>query len=187
MEATAAIVGTCWAMFVGFWIVWAFRVKRTKAWQPLSERLIYLLFIGVAAVLLNGRVGTTLMTQRVLPQGIPIRILADVLVVLGLLIAIWARVTLAGNWSAQVTLKENHELIQRGPYRFVRHPIYSGLLLMILGTAVIAGQLGGFVALAICGIGLWVKLRQEEKLLTQHLPGYAEYKSRTRALIPYLF
>jgi protein-S-isoprenylcysteine O-methyltransferase Ste14 len=58
--------------------------------------------------------------------------------------------------------------------------------LMLLGTAVLTGQLGGFVALVICGICLWVKLRQEEKLLTQHLPGYTEYKSRTRALIPFV-
>jgi len=186
MRTTEVIVGICWAVFLGFWIVWAFWVKRTRARQPLSERLLHLLFIAIAAVLLNGHVRTTLMTQRVLPQSIPIELLADVLVVVGLLIALWARVTLAGNWSSQVTLKEDHELIQRGPYRFVRHPIYSGLLLMLLGTAVLTGQLGGFVALVVCGFGLWIKLRQEEKLLARHLPGYAEYKSRTRALIPYL-
>jgi protein-S-isoprenylcysteine O-methyltransferase Ste14 len=85
-----------------------------------------------------------------------------------------------------VTLKENHELIQRGPYRVVRHPIYSGLLLMILGTAILVGKLGGFVVLAFSFCGLWVKLRREEALLTEQLPGYSEYMRGTRALIPFV-
>ncbi len=114
--------------------------------------------------------------------GIP----GDVLVLIGLFIAISARIALGGNWSARVTLKENHELIERGPYRLVRHPIYSGLLLMILGTAIVVGQVGSFVVLAFCSFGLWVKLRREEALLTKHLPGYSEYMRRTRALIPFV-
>jgi len=69
----------------------------------------------------------------------------------------------------------------------VRHPIYSGLLVMILGTAVLVGQVGGFVALFICFCGFWLKLRQEEVLLSRDLPGYSEYKAQTKALIPFLF
>src|SRR5262245_16179593 len=68
----------------------------------------------------------------------------------------------------------------------VRHPIYSGLLLMILGTAILGGQASGFVALLIVFCGFWVKLRQEEALLTKHLPSYYEYKGRTKALVPLL-
>ncbi len=83
-------------------------------------------------------------------------------------------------------MKEDHELIERGPYRVVRHPIYSGLLLLILGTAFLVGQMGGFVALVICFCGFWVKLRQEEALLTKHLPGYSEYRRRTKALVPFV-
>jgi len=86
-----------------------------------------------------------------------------------------------------VTLKQNHELIQSGPYRLVRHPIYSGLLVMILGTASLVGQVGGFVAFVVCFCGFWIKLRQEEALLTKHLPGYSEYKAHTKALVPFLF
>jgi protein-S-isoprenylcysteine O-methyltransferase Ste14 len=83
-------------------------------------------------------------------------------------------------------LKENHELIQRGPYRLVRHPIFSGLLLMILGTAILAGQISGFIALAICFCGFWVKLRQEEALLSKNLIGYSEYTRHTKALVPFI-
>lgn len=113
-------------------------------------------------------------------------ILGDFLVLVGLFIAIWARVTLGGNWSARVSLKENHELVQRGPYRLVRHPIYSGLLLMIFGTATLVGKAGALIVLAMCFGGFWLKLRQEETLLSQHLPGYSDYMRRTKALLPFL-
>jgi protein-S-isoprenylcysteine O-methyltransferase Ste14 len=96
-------------------------------------------------------------------------------------------VTLGGNWSAKVTLKENHELIQRGPYRLVRHPIYSGLLLMIFGTAILVGKVGAFIVLVMCFGGFWVKLRQEEALLSKHLSGYSDYMRRTKALVPFVF
>jgi protein-S-isoprenylcysteine O-methyltransferase Ste14 len=124
--------------------------------------------------------------RPILPYNLATAMLADLLVLAGMWIAIWARVTLGGNWSSRVTLKEGHELIQRGPYRFVRHPIYSGLLLMVLGTAVLVGRTGGFFALLICFSGFWFKGRQEELLLTKHLPGYPEYMARTKALIPFV-
>ncbi len=143
--------------------------------------------MAVAVALLNGNARIIPWRRVILPHTIVTGILSDLIVFVGLFITIWARVTLGGNWSARVTLKEDHELIQRGPYRAVRHPIYSGLLLMILGTAVLAGQTVGFFALAICFGAFWVKLRQEEALLTQHLPGYAEYMRRTKALVPFLF
>jgi protein-S-isoprenylcysteine O-methyltransferase Ste14 len=140
----------------------------------------------VAVVLINTSTRRINLDRAVLPHTLVTGIVADVLALVGLSLAIWARVTLGGNWSARVTLKENHELIQRGPYRLVRHPIYSGLLLMILGTAVLAGRVGGFIALAFCFCGFWVKLRQEERLLAQHLSGYSEYMRRTKALVPFI-
>jgi protein-S-isoprenylcysteine O-methyltransferase Ste14 len=85
-----------------------------------------------------------------------------------------------------VTFKEGHELIETGPYRVVRHPIYSGLLLMVLGTAILAGRLGGLVAFPIYLLSIWIKLRWEEALMTKHFPEYLEYKARTKALVPFL-
>jgi protein-S-isoprenylcysteine O-methyltransferase Ste14 len=77
--------------------------------------------------------------------------------------------------------------MQRGPYRVVRHPIYSGLLLMTFGTVILVGKAGAFIILVMCFGGFWVKLRQEEALLSQHLPGYSEYMRRTKALVPFIF
>jgi protein-S-isoprenylcysteine O-methyltransferase Ste14 len=168
-------------------VIFALSVKRTRMQQPLIRRVLHVGVTVVAAVLLNGRIREFHLAQGVLPHTLGLALIADIIVFSGLVIAVWARVELGRNWSARVTLKENHELIRRGPYRLVRHPIYSGLLVMILGTAVLVGQLGGFVALLICFIGFWIKLRQEEVLLTAHLPGYSEYKVHTKAVIPFLF
>ncbi len=188
MHGTAKFVIGCWVGIIAVWIVAAFSVKRTRARQPFVHRVLYLALTVVTGVLLiRGSARTIPWNRSLLPHTLGTGILADVLVAAGLLIAIWARLTLGGNWSARVTLKENHELIQRGPYRVVRHPIYSGILVMILGTAILVGQVSGFVALLLCCFGFCVKARQEEKLLTRHLPGYAEYRSRTKALVPFIW
>lgn len=185
MEAASRFVALCWVAVLLVWVLFALSVKRTQEQQPVLGRLVYLSFTVLAALLLNGRIRTGYLTRTILPHTLAIGLVADGIVLGGLVIAVWARAVLGSNWSARVTLKENHELIQRGPYRLVRHPIYSGLLVMILGTTVLAGQLGGFVALTVCFCGFWIKLRQEEVLLTKRLPGYPEYKARTKALIPF--
>ena len=187
METAAKFVALCWVGFLSVWVILAFSVKRTRKHQPLLARSLYIGVIAVAAVLLMGRIRGSHLTRAVLPHTLAIVLVADVMVFAGLVIAVWARVILGRNWSARVTLKENHELIRSGPYRLVRHPIYSGLLVMVLGTAVLTGQLGGFVAFLICFYGCWLKLRQEEVLLSKDLPGYSEYKVQTKALIPFLF
>ncbi len=186
MKAASQVVVFCWAVAVVFWVVSAFSVKATKERQPFVGRLIYLWIICAAAALLAARRGWFSAPRSVLPHTLPVGVAADAIVLLGLAIAVWARSVLGGNWSSRVTLKENHELIQRGPYRLVRHPIYSGILLMVLGTAVLAGSLGAFLALFLCFGGLWIKLRQEEKLLSKHFPEYAQYQARTKALVPFL-
>jgi len=187
MEASATFVGLCWVTLIAIWLISALSVKRTKERQPLSGRLFYIGLTAVVAALLNGGIRQAHLTRVVLPHTLGTAIIADVIVLVGFVIAVWARVVLGGNWSSRVTLKENHELIQRGPYRLVRHPIYSGLLVMILGTAVMVGHVSGFVAVPICFGGFWIKLRQEEALLTRRLPGYSEYMARTKALVPFLF
>ena len=186
MDGTLKFAIGCWGVVIAFWIVSALSVKRTRAHQPLPHRLLYLALTALAAVLLNGSVRMIQWNRAVIPHTLATGIVGDALVLDGLFIAIWARVTLGGNWSARVTLKENHELIQRGPYRAVRHPIYSGLLLMIFGTAILAGHVAGFIALVICFGGFWMKLRQEEALLTKHLAGYSEYMRHTKALVPFI-
>jgi protein-S-isoprenylcysteine O-methyltransferase Ste14 len=105
----------------------------------------------------------------------------------GLLITLWARRTLAGNWSSDVTFKENHELIRRGPYRYVRHPIYTGLFAMCVGTAIDATLLHVWIGAAVILLGFWIKLLQEERLLIRHFPDqYPQYRREVKALIPWI-
>ncbi len=113
-------------------------------------------------------------------------IVGDALALAGLVLSVWARITLGTNWSANVVVKEDHAIIDRGPYRSVRHPIYSGVLLMILGTAVLWGTLAGFLLLVVALAGFAVKARSEERLLTEYLgDSYSDYKRRVRwAVIP---
>ncbi len=186
MQLATKFVGLCWIAILLVWVVFALFVKRTKERQPLLGRLFYILLTAVVALLLNDGIRGIHLSRVILPHTFGTAIIADVIVAAGFFVAVWARVVLGGNWSSRVALKEGHELIERGPYRLVRHPIYSGLLLMILGTAVLAGQVGGFVALLVCFGGFWIKLRQEEVLLTKRLAGYVEYMARTKALIPFV-
>jgi protein-S-isoprenylcysteine O-methyltransferase Ste14 len=103
----------------------------------------------------------------------------------GVLFACWARVVLGRNWSGVVQVKQDHELIERGPYRYVRHPIYTGLLLAFLGTAVAIGELRGFLAVVIVGVSFWRKLRLEERWMSEQFgTAYADYMRRVKALVP---
>jgi protein-S-isoprenylcysteine O-methyltransferase Ste14 len=84
-----------------------------------------------------------------------------------------------------VALKQDHELVEAGPYRHVRHPIYSGLLLLFVGNALIVGDWRGLLAVAIVAASFWRKLRVEEAWLTQRFgERYLDYMRRTRALVP---
>ena len=94
---------------------------------------------------------------------------------------------LGKNWSLSVQKKENHELIQAGIYKVVRHPIYTGLLFLFTGNAIIAGDYRAIIAVAIVFIHVWFKLLKEEKLLTEVFGShYTDYKQRTKALIPFV-
>ena len=109
------------------------------------------------------------------------------LTIFGLFIAQWARVILGTNWSGSVTFKEDHELTEQGPYAYVRHSLYTGLLLMFLGTAVVAGTLGALIGFPVLFIGCWIKLKREEAMMTKHFgEEYLRYTTRVKALIPHV-
>src|SRR5215831_14433388 len=122
------IIRACWIIFVAVWIIAAVSTKRAVYRESRAQRLTYslFLFVGCYLVFASRRWGS--------PFGLPsnafVAWTAAGLCCWGLVFSIWARLTLGRNWSGTVTLKEEHELVERGPYRFVRHPIYTGLLAM---------------------------------------------------------
>ena len=108
--------------------------------------------------------------------------------VAGLGFACWARVHLGTNWSGVVTLKEGHELIRTGPYRNVRHPIYTGILIGFLGWAIVGGQVRGLIGMAVVWLSFYIKARREEKLLTQEFgPKFEEHSRLTGDVLAEIF
>ncbi len=190
MNPYRAVVTACWAVFLVYWLVSAFSVKETaegQGWRRWGWRVPMIVAAVIFLLLDRIPVVARLAGQRLWATTPPEGILADVLVVLGLAIAIWARRTLGGNWSSDPVIRERHELIERGPYAYARHPIYSGMLLMLLGAAVLLARPVAFIAFAVFVFGFWFKARLEERILTRHFPDeYPRYRARVKALIPFV-
>jgi protein-S-isoprenylcysteine O-methyltransferase Ste14 len=188
MTLTGTIITYCWVIWAVFWFASAFLQKRIEKRISSFWGILQYLLIFIPVILLV-RYNIFNFTSIVLVKTtLFINILSIFLCVVGLALTLLARIYLSGNWSGAVVLKKGHELIQKGPYRFIRHPIYSGMCLMFLGTAFAVGRIGGFIGFAIFFLGLWFKSRQEERLMIKHFGRkYLDYKKRTKALIPYVF
>ena len=175
-----------WIAWLGYWAWSSVHVKRTVARQSWTSRLALVgaVLLGVFGLPLIS--GEWIQTLLITPTGWSAGV-GSSLCIAGLALSIWSRRTLGQNWSAMVTLKERHELIQSGPYRFVRHPIYTCVLTMALGTALMSGRVHGFMVLTMLLGAFLVKMRREERLLEQHFgTSYADYKKTSRALVPFI-
>jgi protein-S-isoprenylcysteine O-methyltransferase Ste14 len=188
MISAQQITTLCWIIFLIYWLVSARSVKPTKEQTRGIGGYWHYVLLVVAFVLLQ-KVPVYPLTIPLLPHSsFAVGILSSVCALLGLGIAIVARRTLAGNWSGSVTFKEDHSLITTGIYRYMRHPIYTGVLLMFIGTALLVGTLGALVGFLIAFLTLWFKLKQEEDLMKRHFPrDYPAYTERVKVLIPYIF
>jgi len=177
----------CWIIFVLYWTVSAWSVKAAAERQSWTGIVAHRLPILAGAFLLFcPRLPGLLSRELVLHTGI-LQLQGAVICGLGLLAAVWSRKVLADNWSSTVTFKQGHKLVEQGPYRFVRHPIYTSILIMVLGTALASNRLAALPALVFYFAGFWIKLKQEEKLLLRHFPAeYPAYQSRVKALVPFV-
>ena len=178
-----------WIAFLIYWPIKAVGTKTTQRLEPVASRILRALTFLIAIVLFSTtRIPLRWLYLQPWPAGLwPFWLGATVMVV-GLLFAVWAREHLGGNWSSSVTIKQGHELIATGPYAMVRHPIYTGILAGLLGTAIALSQVRGFIALALIVLVLRLKLRMEEQWMrSQFGETYATYANETAALVPYLF
>jgi protein-S-isoprenylcysteine O-methyltransferase Ste14 len=176
-----------WLIWALYWFVAARSSKAVRRREPLGPRLAFLAQLLVTAILLGWHRWPDWLTTTLIYGGWTRYRIAVGLIVAGLALCIWARRTLGGNWSGSVTVKDDHELVQVGPYRRIRHPIYTGVLLMILGTGLAAGQVHGLLAFPISLIALWLKSRVEERWMTAEFgERYVAYRMSSWALIPYV-
>ena len=112
-----------------------------------------------------------------------------VVTLLGLLLTWLARIHLGRLWSSAITRKERHRLVDTGPYAFVRHPIYTGIITALVATAAIEATLAALVGATLICSGLWLKARAEERFLMVELgpDDYKSYCRRVPMLIPFLW
>jgi protein-S-isoprenylcysteine O-methyltransferase Ste14 len=178
-----------WCAWILFWLFWlgaALKSKRSKRRETWVQRLGYLLPLIAASLLLSSQGASRTWLARALYDATATAQWAGfALVLAGIAFAFWARWHLGANWSGTVTLKEGHELIRSGPYRFIRHPIYTGLLLSILGTVIQIAQVRGFLAFFLVWVCLYAKARREESFLRDEFGDrFAAHVSHTGMFLP---
>ncbi len=182
------IISACWGVFFFVWLVAAIFAKRTVYRESAARRVRYLVPVVLGWFLVfRGQHLPPPFGLEIIPHTGAVLVLASILCVCGLGLCLWARAVLGRNWSGTTTLKENHELIVRGPYRLLRHPIYTGLLAMLLATALSQGHVAEMIGLISIFISLWLKLNGEEELMLNQFPAqYAAYRERTKRIIPFI-
>ncbi len=176
-----------WGGWLAVWNVMARRAKVVAQQESAVSRLTHIVPLLIAACLLVAHVPLPFLNERFVPPALWSATVGAALTFAGLAFAIWARFVIAGNWSSYVELKQDHELIIAGPYRLVRHPIYTGLLLAFVGSALAVGEWRGVLAVAIVAVSFWRKLRLEETVMRgQFGEAYARYAARVPALVPFV-
>lgn len=186
MINTEDLPGWIWAALGLYWLVSASGTEKAVTGEAFWWRLIRLPILAIVFLLLLSpwlRFGV--LGLRFVPQNSFLRGLGTALTLAGASLCVWARVCLGKYWSDKVVLKVNHELIRNGPYAYLRHPIYSGVLVGIVGTALSIGEWRGIVALVLMGTNYFVKARREEKILAGSFGEvYTEYKRATGFFLP---
>ena len=177
-----------WMLWSVLWWVFARHVKVTAHRQAAFPRLLNLaLLVTAAALLAVPHLPVPALEARLLPgsQSKLWAALGATLTFLGLLFTVWARIHLGRNWSGVAAVKTDHELVTGGPYRWVRHPIYSGLALAFLGMAIAGGEWRGVLAIALALLAIVQRIVVEERFMRQQFGVvYDAYARGARALVP---
>jgi protein-S-isoprenylcysteine O-methyltransferase Ste14 len=172
-----------WLVFSVYWSIAARQSKPTQMSESVASRQLHVVLVNGALLLLLLPVPG--LTRRFLP-GSPVLIVVGLVVQTAfLLFAVWARRHLGRNWSGEVRIATEHELIRSGPYKYIRHPIYTAILGMYIGTMLVSGEIHALVALAVVTLAYWRKIRMEEHALDGVFgEAYATYRRESWALVP---
>lgn len=175
-----------WVFLWLYWIISARKLKAVKQRESAQERLQHMLpLIAAYFLLFSTRIDFGWLGKQFVADTPSLGKFAMALTAAGVAFAIWARWHLGENWSGTVTLKADHELIRTGPYRSIRHPIYTGMLLAMVGTALAVGELRCILAFLITLASFYQKARREERFLSQEFgEKFAEHLKYTGMFLP---
>jgi protein-S-isoprenylcysteine O-methyltransferase Ste14 len=177
-----------WCAMLIIWLVWSVRAKPTQSREGISSRMSYtVLTIAGVYLMFSRNVPRDWLRIPLFTPNMGTALLGIALTAAGLGLAIWARAYLGDNWSGTITVKVGHELVRTGPYRWVRHPIYSGLLLAMVGTGLEVVQLRALVSVVLLYMGFKIKSKVEEQaMIATFGSGYETYAAQTGAILPRL-
>ena len=192
MAWTTWVIIVAWAAFILYWIFSAFGVKKDiTAGNPWVRWGFLRLVIAIALAIIISQ--NLLGIRHIAGDGLifwhnpALNLVGAIFTAAGVAFAIWARWHLGRNWSPHPAIKEHHELVTSGPYRFVRHPIYTGMLLAALGSAFAIGWPWVIVFIIVSIVFVW-RIHTEERFMMQLFPDqYPAYRARTKALIPFIW
>ena len=175
-----------WIVFVLYWAASALKTRRTIRRDPfVSRHGILLIEVAGFFLLFSDTANIGVLEHHIYPRNFAVSAIAVALTWTGIAIALWARWHLGQYWSGRITLKEGHQLIRTGPYAHFRHPIYSGLDLAVIGTALAVDRWRAVAGVAIVVVGYWIKARREESMLSQQFGQlFEEHRQHTGFLLP---
>jgi len=174
-----------WGLFGLVWLAGAGSSKRAVRREGILNAIVHGSLLKLAFLLLFLPLRFNHLDARFLPEAGAIALCGLVLSAGGLAFATWARLKLGRNWSSRVTVMKDHCLIRQGPYRFVRHPIYSGLLLAMAGTAIGFGRVSCLFGLPLAFLAFWIKARTEEEFMISEFGAqYTRYQKEVKAFLP---
>jgi protein-S-isoprenylcysteine O-methyltransferase Ste14 len=179
-----------WLLVLTYWFISGIGAKKAAYQETFIQRFTQYWLPLIIAILLLGPgdwYGHSWLRENFIEHTNLVGFIGLSISIIGAIIACISRFKLGKNWSLSVQRKESHQLIQNGIYKIIRHPIYTGLLLLFIGNAIIVGDNRAIIAVLIVFVSLWIKLKKEEKLLTETFgTKYTEYKKHTKALVPYI-
>jgi protein-S-isoprenylcysteine O-methyltransferase Ste14 len=175
-----------WIAFSLYWEIQAKNSAPAVSSESKASRSVHVVLTNVALLLIIAPIRS--LSHQLLPDAMIVKLIGLALACAGLMFAIWARRVLGRNWSGEITIKENHELVRTGPYAIVRHPIYTAFLAMYAGTAIVSGQLHALLGLLVGIVAYLRKTRMEEaNLVNAFGKRYNDYRDETWAIVPGLF
>jgi protein-S-isoprenylcysteine O-methyltransferase Ste14 len=185
-EELIHILEWTWIAFGLYWLTAARRVKAARTTESPAYRAFRLLLLAITFTLLFAKwTGVGFLGRRLFPPHAFIPYAGFAMALAGMGLAVWGRVSLGQYWSDKIVLKVDHQLIRSGPYARMRHPIYSGVLLGVAGSALVVNEWRGALAFLLLLTNYTVKAKREEKILAESFPvDFADHKRSAGFLLP---